>query len=328
MAEKNDGATPTHADLSSEKRPIVRRQIYFLRHAQSANNAAQHDDKSADEEQAQSEQQATPSEPSRKKRRLPDPCLTDQGMRQAEQAAYYIENQNNYKIGLVWTSAMRRCVQTAIPFAKKFKVPVKIITDLHEEGGLFEGPRAEEGKNSHPLVHGMTEDEIIGMFPEGIDCKYIPSYQRRSSSLINKTEDGKNETNQSAGWWSQSQGWWRGGFEPAESVKQRCEDITAALFEEIRNPTADPDSSIFIISHGLFIDRLFKHILKIPYDAKTVLMTENSGLSSIQIECDTGTTGWEGVRVALVFHNRSAHIPKEMRTGHSCKGFLIAPADL
>jgi len=321
---KND--TPS-ADAGTPKPRVVRRQIYFLRHAQSANNAASHDDKRAaaegdkSAEAPVSEQQSggpTPSEPSRKKRRMPDPPLTEQGVNQAEAAAAHFLEQANYKVGLIWCSAMTRCVQTTLPFVKAFKAPVRIITDLHEEGGLFEGARADQGKKStNPLVHGLLKDEIINMFPADTVAEFVPSYQKASPIDNNGEEEATEEI-----------GWWRGGFESVESVKQRCEDVTNALFEEVRNPTADPESSIFIVSHGLFIDRLFKHLLQIPFDAKSFLLTENAGLTSIQIECEVGSTGWDGTRVALVFHNRSGQVPKDLRTGHSCAGFLMAEADL
>lgn len=321
---KND--TPS-TDAETPKPRTIIRQIYFLRHAQSANNAAQHDDKRAAQDDKKAEEpiseqkseEPTPSEPSRKKRRMPDPPLTTQGVNQSETAAAHLQAQNNYNVGLIWCSAMKRCVETTLPFAKAFHpAPVRVITDLHEEGGLFEGPRAEQGKNSNnPLVHGLLKDEIINMFPTDTDAVYIPSYQE-TSPIDNNDDEAETE----------ERGWWRGGFESIESVKQRTEDITNALFEEVRNPTVDPESSIFIVSHGLFIDRLFKHLLRIPFDAKSFLLTENSGLTSIQIECEVGSTGWNGTRVALVFHNRSAHLPKDLRTGHSCAGFLMAAADL
>eukprot|EP00397_Hematodinium_sp_SG-2012_P047066 GEMP01053386.1.p1 GENE.GEMP01053386.1~~GEMP01053386.1.p1 ORF type:complete len:306 (+),score=54.16 GEMP01053386.1:127-1044(+) len=287
---------------------VRRRYVYFVRHAESANNAAKKDDRRAEDPAD------TPSEPSRKKlkvsERVPDPCVTARGTVQASVTGRLLERLN---VGQVWSSAMTRCLETTKHLAAGLRdVPIKIIVDLHEEGGLFAGPRALRGENS-PAVFGLTQSEIRQFFPDSTKVLFEPTATTKNST----ESSGLSESTNANG------GWWKGGFEDREHLERRLEAVTDKIFDEVRNPTADPDTSVVIVTHGLFLDRLVKHLLRIPFDAPVFVLSENSSCSCLEIECTVGNKGFDGTKIAVMYHNRVQTIPAQFRTGHSCGGFRM-----
>jgi 2,3-bisphosphoglycerate-dependent phosphoglycerate mutase len=107
-------------------------QLYFIRHAQSANNALW---------------AATGSETGRSF----DPILTALGQQQAQRTAEFLSRrdpaaptderdiQNRAAFGLthLYTSLMTRAVATAIPIANALDLSAQAWPDLHEGGGLY-----------------------------------------------------------------------------------------------------------------------------------------------------------------------------------------------
>lgn len=107
-------------------------QLYYIRHAQSTNNALY---------DSTSEYSA----------RSADPGLTPLGFRQAEALASFLETrnggrapdggdvQNTLGFGLthLYTSLMLRAVATAACVAEALRLPLHAWTDLHEGGGIY-----------------------------------------------------------------------------------------------------------------------------------------------------------------------------------------------
>jgi 2,3-bisphosphoglycerate-dependent phosphoglycerate mutase len=108
-------------------------QFYFIRHAQSENNAIW--DK-------------THANTGRKS----DPELTPMGQKQAQALAKYIGqattpatphdkdplNQHGYQFTHLYCSLMIRAIETAMPLAQTLGLPLVGWTDIHERGGIYD----------------------------------------------------------------------------------------------------------------------------------------------------------------------------------------------
>ena len=96
-------------------------QVLLIRHGQSANNAqAEH-------------------------LRVPDPALTELGIRQAAATAAWLAD---IRVDYVYCSPFLRALETARPIAVAKNLPVRVRADLFEQGGCYSGyePGAERGE--------------------------------------------------------------------------------------------------------------------------------------------------------------------------------------
>lgn len=107
-------------------------QFYFIRHAQSANNALY---------------AFTGSDQGRNE----DPAITDLGIRQAEALADFLaqgnpsatqrygdlQNRGGFRLTHLYTSLMLRSVMTAAPVARRLGLSLQAWKDLHENGGIY-----------------------------------------------------------------------------------------------------------------------------------------------------------------------------------------------
>lgn len=107
-------------------------QLYFIRHAQSANNALW---------------QQTGSEDGRHT----DPPITNLGQQQTRALAQFLahtdraaladerdtHNRQGFGLTHLYTSLMLRAVLTAYPIAQALDIPFRAWPDLHEGGGLY-----------------------------------------------------------------------------------------------------------------------------------------------------------------------------------------------
>jgi 2,3-bisphosphoglycerate-dependent phosphoglycerate mutase len=132
-------------------------QFYFIRHAQSVNNAMSDATGSWD-------------------RRNEDPELTDTGCRQAQQLARYVaqadagfdpgrrNEANRYGFGFthVYTSLMVRAISTAAPLAEGLGRPLLTWYDAHETGGIY----LDDPVTGEPIGRpGKTRAELEARFP-------------------------------------------------------------------------------------------------------------------------------------------------------------------
>lgn len=107
-------------------------QFYFIRHAQSENNALWDQTGSSNG-------------------RSSDPELTASGRQQAERLAQFLshepaehfldpwdpQNRNGFAFSHLYTSLMVRAVATAAPLAQALSLPLQAWPDLHEIGGIY-----------------------------------------------------------------------------------------------------------------------------------------------------------------------------------------------
>lgn len=304
--------------IEDEVDVVRRRFIYFVRHGESANNAAKHNDCRTGE----ADTSVCPSTSS--KTRVADPSVTEKGARQCW-GLVESKTLDHINVGQVWSSAMVRCVETTkILCANMPDVPIKIIGELHEEGGLFDGPRALQGKGL-PQVYGLTQSEILRLFPSASNVSFESAGCSNSSSSSSTTASSKKRKSpkRAKSTHSTTTGWWHGGFEDIDHLKQRLDTVREKIFDEVRHPTADANSSVVIVTHGLFMDRILKYLLSIPFDSSVYFLTGNTAVSCLEVECTVGRTGDDGTKVALVYHNRGPHLQDDLRSTHSCGGFKL-----
>ena len=164
-------------------------RLYFIRHAQSTNNARQ------------------PGAP-----RIPDADLSDLGREQAQQTATYLATMpdpliemegysitaNSHGVMRLITSPAWRSLATAKPIGDTLQCPVEVWHDLHEMGGTYE----QQGDQFIGLP-GRTRSEIAQAFPTFA----IP------------------ETITDAGWWNQDYETWDASLVRARAVVQRLQSM-------------------------------------------------------------------------------------------------------
>ncbi len=163
-------------------------QIYFIRHAQSANNELY--DRNGND-----------------KGRHEDPDITEIGERQIIQITNYFssfsnwsskEQRNNphnrygYHFTHIYASPMLRAAKTGWSIAQEYKLPLEIWIDLHEGGGIF-------------LEN--EEKELIGLSgrPASFFTKNFPD-SRMDAGITEK-------------------GWWNKPYESYENRKERAKRV-------------------------------------------------------------------------------------------------------
>jgi 2,3-bisphosphoglycerate-dependent phosphoglycerate mutase len=128
-------------------------RFYFIRHAQSENNALW---------------DRTGSDKDRKV----DPGLTEVGIEQARKVAQFIAEQHDPQNGMspqvgfgithIYCSPMYRAMATADPIGKALHLKPRVWVDLHECGGMFLENKVTNEKEPHP---GMNRSQMEAQFP-------------------------------------------------------------------------------------------------------------------------------------------------------------------
>lgn len=109
-------------------------RLFFVRHAQSENNARPLEE------------------------RVSDPALTEIGRQQADSIARHVEELQPTHL---LVSPFRRALETAEPIRKALGLPSRVWVELHEHGGCFDGYNAETLR-TRP---GMNGRQIREAFP-------------------------------------------------------------------------------------------------------------------------------------------------------------------
>jgi 2,3-bisphosphoglycerate-dependent phosphoglycerate mutase len=193
-------------------------ELYLIRHAQSSNNAL------ADERE-----------------RVCDPHLTELGRQQAELLATHLAigpdlhpirpwltlsgaNGHGYGITRLYTSPMRRCLQTAQSIGRELGLTPEVWVDIHEQGGIWLDHGEEVGRRGYP---GITRSELSTEFP--------------GYSVPDRVSEA---------------GWWRGAYEDITAAAARAERVA----ETLRDWGAR-DEKIALVSHGAFGSLLLSALL-------------------------------------------------------------------
>jgi broad specificity phosphatase PhoE len=185
--------------------------FYLVRHAESDNNKRSHDDSRSGAEEYSAPESPTPATQSapkpKKTTREPDPCVTEKGHAQARCVAEFLrsimrdeELQPKFKPDRVYTSGMRRTLQTSRAIVDKTNLPVTLHVPLHEDGGVFFGARRDRpSEDAFELTHGLTYPEMQ---------QIVPTLQASESDF--------NHPNG---------GWWPGRMETEQQSLDRAEAV-------------------------------------------------------------------------------------------------------
>ena len=192
-------------------------QLYFIRHAQSENNAHWGDDNYQESHDPELTQIA----------HLQVACLARfLGDNQILDDTSVWNPQNRYGFGLthIYTSLMVRAVGTAIPVAQAIGLPVIAWPEIHETGGIFSR---------------LPNDDM-----RGLPGKPRSYFETNFPSLI--LPDWLDET----GWWQNRP------FEAPEIRKRRAKAVWAELLARHANSDDSPEHRVAIFSHGGFFMHL------------------------------------------------------------------------
>ena len=263
------------ADLKHLSQSGMGMEITFIRHAQSENNAwVPHGGSSS-----------APSHPLRQ----PDPGLTELGERQIARLAEFLlgwwdlradEEKRRllpapFRIQRLYSSLMRRALQSAAALAEALAMPVAARTDLHEIGGIYDGRDGAPAR-----LPGLTRDEVAAEYPNFA----LPAALG---------EDG----------------WWRREVESFEEATDRAAHFAEWLQEQAR---AEPTARIAIVTHGGWLDLLLRELIGQPIrERKGVLFSHfNTSMTRVDILRDSRTD--RGGRVILRFQNRVPHLTADL----------------
>ncbi len=199
-------------------------QLYFIRHAQSTNNARWESGEFTDNP------------------RVSDPPLTVKGVLQAQLVAkelsknnpevqtHFLDQQNrrNYGITHVYCSLMERALQTGSIIAKHLDVPLTAIPDCHEVGGIY--------------LERLVGDKAVISMEYGVTANYLQAtypFLRLEHRIGEK-------------------GWWVGGKEDRQHVSARAKRV----IDFLRHRHADTDDRVAVITHGGFFNYLFRALCR------------------------------------------------------------------
>ena len=198
-------------------------QLYFIRHAQSENNAHWGDE---------SYQESN------------DPELTQIAQSQVKHLARFLGKhqkldgdedwnpQNRLGFGLthLYTSLMVRAVGTAVPVAQSTGLQLVAWPEIHETGGIFSR---------------LPEDKMAGL-----PGKPRSFFEKNFPSLV--LPNGLDES-----------GWWNRPFEEQEARQPRALKVWKTLLAQHGDQPNQPEHRVAIVSHGGFYNYLLAAALGI-----------------------------------------------------------------
>ena len=262
-------------------------QLYFIRHAQSQNNALWY---------SQGDYSG----------RIDDPTLTDIGKRQAVYLADFLtqknstvantsrDTQNTTGFGLthLYTSLMVRAVETSVVVARALNLPLVAWADLHEGGGVY---LDDQDTGAHIGLPGNGRSYFETYFPELI----LPD-------------------------WLDESGWWNKPFETREERKLRARRVLEQL---VRSHRDSPDRIAIFSHGGFYNHLLAVILnlsdqagRQPPKSSVKELNADNVILSSqVSVWFEMNNTAisrfdFTGEDIKLDYHNRVAHLPPDLIT--------------
>ena len=193
-------------------------RLYFIRHGQSSNNALY---------------ETTGSSAGR----VDDPRLTEMGIKQAEATAKFLSttadpverspNGNNFEFTHLYCSPMYRAIATGKYLAEALNLPLAVLRDWHETGGIY-----LDGNEKGTFIDrpGMTRAEMLQIYPK--------------LNIVDITNEG--------GWWCR----------PPEEEDERPVRARRA-FRSILEMHPNPKDRVAVISHGGFYMHFMAAVLNI-----------------------------------------------------------------
>ncbi len=199
-------------------------QLYFIRHAQSTNNARWESGEFTENP------------------RVSDPPLSAKGFQQAQLVAeelskhnpdiktHFLDQQNHQGYGIthVYCSLMERAIQTGCVIARHLGVPLTALPDSHEVGGIY-------------LERLVGNEPVISM-----EYGLTPAYLQATYPFL-RLEHQINE-----------KGWWIGGKENRDLVAARA----TRVIDFILRRHGETDDRVVLITHGGFFNYLFRALCR------------------------------------------------------------------
>jgi 2,3-bisphosphoglycerate-dependent phosphoglycerate mutase len=249
-------------------------QFYFIRHAQSQNNALW-------------------DRTGASKGRNEDPELTDVGLKQAQVLGEFLANDrklemvpNNgaasqnvegFQFTHLYCSLMTRAVQTGTAVSNAMGIPLTGWLDLHETGGIY-------------LEENIPDDN--GMFVtatqqlRGLPGKTRTEFAARFPRLI-LPESVTDE------------GWWNRPYETDEERIPRAQRVLAELLDR----HGKTDDRVAIVSHGGFFNTLMTVMLGFDRFQNFWFAVNNASISRFDFGDD---------HFGIIYINRLDYMPPEL----------------
>ncbi len=223
--------------------------LFLIRHAESVNNRIAESNEYADFIATRSF----------------DPEITDTGEKQAEALATHLASSSHpefirkgkapthgYGITRIVASPMLRTLRTATPTARALGLPLEVWTDIHEQGGLFDGdPTDADAVRSYP---GLKRAEMLARFGELL----LPDEVTEA-------------------------GWWRGGYEDYPQSAARAVAVAERLTALAE---AEPQTHLAFVSHGTFLNQLLHVLLGVPNESSMYFFHANTGITRMEFTGD------------------------------------------
>ncbi|MBW2140880.1 MAG: histidine phosphatase family protein [Deltaproteobacteria bacterium] len=251
-------------------------RLYFVRHAQSADNlyVAQNIEKgvrSVGLDQLWHHRQADPelSEIGLKQARTLGKFLADCKESNGPSSAAVKGYMEGFSITHVYSSLMVRSMETASVIANALNLIPAIWEDLHETGGIWE-PDKETAK------------------PVGCAGNNRTFFKQRFPHFI-LPERLTNE-----GWWNR----------PLETTRE-CKERAQRFFTELKERHAESDDQVIVVGHGLFYSFLLKAFLKIPSKSGVQFAMNNAAMTRIDFIENS---------IRVIYQNKTDHFPLELIT--------------
>jgi len=219
-------------------------ELYFIRHAQSENNAIW---------------SANPYEELRKA----DPSLTPIGFQQAELVADLLaapytrqemdwdpHNRQGFGLTHLYCGLMERALLTGTIISRKLGLPLVGRLDFHEAGGIYLA-RVVNGQEEVDILHGHTRDYLDRTFPDLVKPAGIADH-----------------------------GWWRGGMETREEKLLRAKLIVDFLIQA-HGGTSD---RVGIITHGGIYKSIFRTFFQVAPETLFSVLLNNCSLSRLDVD--------------------------------------------
>ena len=234
-------------------------QLYLVRHGQSTNNVIY-------------------AKTGSYEGRVPDPELTDLGLRQAKAVGKLLSknapataeerfldwgNVMGFSLTHIYTSLMVRAVSTAQEIADATCITPQAMCELHENGGVIEYSRADKSWKGLP---GNNRSFFENRFPNLL----LPDDWHKG-------------------------GWYEAPFEEPHLRSERAASVIAQIVDK----HIDTDDAVLCVTHAGFHDHLIKIILRLRHDGTLLFPMNNCAITRID---------WNQGQPCLVYLNRICHL--------------------
>ncbi len=190
-------------------------------------------------------------------KRVADPDLTPLGCQQAEQLSHYLidrrhlyphERDQGKPLNRLFTSAMKRSLQTSAPTCSRGDFSADVWIDVHEVGGLF---------LADPVT-GVVEGHS-GVTPAELE-RQLPGARFAEGDI-------------------DDEGWWNQGKEMPAAGQGRAIGVAAQL-RAMASSSVDVER-VGVVSHGDFLSHLLKALMDGLPAASAHYQLANTGISRL-----------------------------------------------